>query len=210
MAWLSALMAILWFITFNMQDYFRAVPEWTDLEAYAGAYHISRLTLIYPSLLLAVTYVIMLSCLHRVVAEERKVWSLAALSIGIIYAVMAGINYNIQAVAVRLSLAAGETGGIAMFIPDNPHSVFTALANSYVYMGISMFLAAFVFGRGRLEGWIRGLLLVQAVSAAGQAGYSMFDWPEALFIGTSMVWVAGAPAAFILMGFWFRKRWGEL
>lgn len=203
---LSAVLSVFWFITFQMQDIFAAVPAWQDLEAYAEAYSIARLALIYPSLLLALTYIVLMACLHRYASEEHKVWSLVALSIGILYATMASINYNIQAVAVRQSLAAGETGGIEMWIPDNPHSIYSALANSYVYMAISMIFAGFVFqGRG-LERWIRGLLFAQIITAIGQIGYSMADWPIAVFIATSLVWVIGSPIAFALMAVLFRSE----
>lgn len=200
----SAVFAILWFITFNMQDVFQPVPEWNNLEAYANTFNISRLTLIYPSLLLALSYIIMIVCIHRILPEDKKLWSLIALSIGIVYAVMASINYNIQAVSVRQSLAAGEINGIEMFLPDNTHSIYNALANSYVYMAISMFFAAFIFEKGKLEKWIRGLLLVQIISAIGQIGYSMIDISETIFIVTSMIWVVGAPASFILIAIWFK------
>jgi hypothetical protein len=202
---LSAVFAILWFITFNMQDVFQSVPEWNNLEAYAKAFNISRLTLIYPSMFLALTYVIMLAALHRVLPEEKKLWSLIALSVGIIYAVMASINYNIQAVSVRQSLSAGETNGLELFIPDNKHSIYNALANSYVYMAISMFFAGFIFRKGKLEKWINGLLLVQIVSAIGQITYSMIGTSETVFILTSMIWVIGAPTSFILIAFWFKR-----
>lgn len=203
---LSAIFAIVWFITFNMQDFFQAVPSWKDMEAYAQAYHISRLTLIYPSLFLALTYIIMLACIHRLVPEDKQLWSLIALSIGIIYAVMASVNYNIQAVSVRQSLATGEITGLEMFIPDNTHSIYNALANSYVYMAISMFFAGFIFNKNKLGKWIRALLFVQILSAIGQVGYSMFDISEIIFITTSMVWVIGAPASFILIAVWLKKQ----
>ena len=203
---LSAAFAIIWFITFNMQDVFQTVPDWKNLKDYAEAFNISRLTLIYPSLLLALTYLIMLACTHRVLPEDKKIWGLIALSIGIIYAVMASINYNIQAVSVRQSLAAGEINGIEMFIPDNTHSIYNALANSYVYMAISMFFASFIFEKGKLEKWIRGILMVQIVSAIGQIGYSMIDISETIFIATSMIWVIGAPASFILIAIWFKRQ----
>lgn len=203
---LSAAFAIIWFITFNMQDVFQPVPDWKNLKDYAEAFNISRLTLIYPSLILALTYIIMLACAHRILSEDKKLWSLIALSIGIVYAVMASINYNIQAVAVRQSLAAGEINGIEMFIPDNTHSIYNALANSYVYMAISMFFASFIFETGKLEKWIRGLLMVQIISAIGQIGYNMIDISETIFIVTSMIWVIGAPASFILIAIWFKRQ----
>ncbi|MFO8235975.1 MAG: hypothetical protein R6U04_11295 [Bacteroidales bacterium] len=203
---LSAAFAIIWFITFNMQEVFQPVPDWKNLKDYAEAFNISRLTLIYPSLILALTYIIMLASAHRILPEDKKLWSLIALSIGIVYAVMASINYNIQAVAVRQSLAAGEINGIEMFIPDNTHSIYNALANSYVYMALSMFFASFIFEKGKLEKWIRGLLMVQIISAIGQIGYSMIDISETIFIVTSMIWVIGAPASFILIAIWFKRQ----
>lgn len=203
---LSAVFSIVWFITYSLRDVFQAVPNWQDLKAYAVAFHMVRLTYVYPSLLLAITYIIVLACIHRVVSEEKKIWSLIALSIGILYSVMASINYNIQAVAVRLSLAAGETNGIEMFIPDNLNSIFNALANSYVYMALSMFFVGFVFSKGILERWIKGLLLVQIITAVGQVGYSMFDMGSGIFIATSMVWVVGAPVVFIMMALFFKRQ----
>lgn len=203
---LSAIFAVLWFVTFQMQDLFQAVPDWKNLQAYAEAYRAVRLTLIYPSLLLALTYIIQLACIHRVVSEEKKIWSLIGLSIGILYSVMASVNYNIQAVAVRLSLAAGETAGIEMFIPDNPNSIFLALSNSYLYMALSMVFIGFVFSHGKFEKWIKILLVAQVVTAIGQAGYTMFNLPMGFFIATSMVWVIGAPVVFIMIAFWFRRQ----
>lgn len=203
---LSAIFCVVWFITYFFRDVIYAVPNWKDLHAYADAFSAVRLAYVYPSLLLALTYIIVLACMHRIVSEEKKIWSLIALSIGILYSVIASINYNIQAVAVRLSLAAGETEGIEMFIPDNLNSIFNALANSYVYMAISMCFAGFVFSKVGKERWIRRLLLVQVVTAIGQTGYSMFDLNTGIFIFTSMVWVIGAPVAFILIAFWFRSQ----
>ncbi len=203
---LSAVFAILWFITFSMQDVLAAVPSWQNIEAYANAFTMKRVLYVYPSLLLPLTYIALTACIHQYAPEDKKVWSLTSLSIGVLYATMASINYNIQAVAVRQSLAAGEFSGLALWIPDNPHSIFGALANSYVYMAFSMLAAGFVFGGGRLERWIRGLLVAQAITIIGQVGWSMFDLSEGLFYATSMVWVVGAPVAFVLLAILFRRQ----
>jgi hypothetical protein len=73
-------------------------------------------------------------------------------------------------------------------------------------MAIFMTFAALVFRGGRVQRWIRGLLLAQLISAIGQIGWSMFDLPEAIFIATSMVWVIGAPVAFVLIAILFRRE----
>jgi hypothetical protein len=72
-------------------------------------------------------------------------------------------------------------------------------------MAISMFFAGFIFNRDNLGNWIRILLFIQIISAIGQVGYSMFGLAESIFIVTSMVWVIGAPASFILIAIWLNK-----
>ena len=48
--------------------------------------------------------------------------------------------------------------------------------------------------------------MVQIISAIGQIGYSMIDISELIFIITSMIWVIGAPASFMLMAIWFKRQ----
>lgn len=202
---LSALFSILWFITFQMKGVFGTVPPWQNTDAYARTFTASRILYICPSLLLAISFIVLMAVIHRYVPEEKKLWSLIGLSFAIVYSVMASINYNIQGAAVLQSLTAGETRGIAMFLPDNPHSVFNALANSYVYMALAMFFTAFAFEGSRLKQWIRYLFLVQIITAVGQAGWSLFGLSTGIFIGTSMIWVIGAPVSFILLAILFKQ-----
>lgn len=201
----SAFLCVLWFITFNLKDTLAPMPDWSALEAYAEAFSPLRILYVYPSLLLPLTFLALLACIHYSIPQEKRVWSLIALAIGILYAAMATINYNIQAVAVRQSLAAGETLGIAMFLPDNPHSVFEALANSYVYMALAMFAAGFVFENEGLERWVRWIFFAQLITAVGQAGWSMFDWSTTVFIATSLIWVIGAPVALVMIAALFAR-----
>ncbi len=201
----SAVMSAIWFITYTFRDQIYPVPAWFELQQYAQEFSPLRVLYVYPSLLLPLSFIVLLACIHRSVAEEKRIWSLIALSFGILYAVMASINYNIQAVSVRMSLAAGETSGIEMFLPDNPDSIITALANSYVYMALSMVAAGFVFENIGLQRWVRWIFFAQAISAIGQVGWSMFDLSMNIFILTSLIWVIGAPVSFVLTGVLFSR-----
>jgi 4-amino-4-deoxy-L-arabinose transferase-like glycosyltransferase len=202
---LSALSAILWFITFNLKDALGPVPDWQNIEAYAQAFSVLRILYVYPSLVLAVTFIVLMACIHRWAPDDRKVWSLIGLALAVVYSTMASINYNIQAVAVSKSLESGQTVGITMLLPDHPNGVFSALANSYVYMSLAMVFTGFVFAGTRLEAWIRGLFLVQILSAAGQVGTSMFGLSPVVLYGTGLIWALGAPTAFVLLAIWFRR-----
>lgn len=182
------------------------MPAWHDLEAYAEAFSPLRILLVYPSLLLPISYIALIACIHYSVPEDKRLLSLIALSVGILYAALASINYNIQAVAVRLSLAAGNTAGTELFLPDNPNSIFKALSNSYAYMSISMFFAGFLFPNKGLHRWVRWILSAQLITAIGQIGWTMFDLNTNIFIATSILWVVGAPASFILIAILFSRN----
>jgi len=204
-AMLSAVFSVAWFIIFVLKDTLAPMPPWTDLQAYAQAFSPLRLLYVCPSLLLPLTFIGFLASLHYLIPKEKRIWTLIALSLGIVYATMASVNYNIQAVAVRQSLAAGETAGVEMFIPDNLNSVFNALANSYVYMSLAMVAAGSVFENQGMQGWIRWIFFAQVLTAIGQVGQSMFGLNGSLFLITSFIWVIGAPIAFILAGVFFAK-----
>jgi hypothetical protein len=184
---------------------FASVPAWHDIEAYAEAFSPMRILYVHPSLLLALTFIVLMACIYRWAPEDKKIWSLIGLSLAIVYSAMASINYNIQAVAVSKSLASGETMGIAMLLPDRPDSVFEALANSYVYMALAMVSSGFAFSGSRLKGWIRWIFLAQILTAVGQVGWSMFGLNATIFYATSLVWVVGAPVSFILLAVLFKQ-----
>lgn len=199
----AAASSLAWFVTFQLEDVLAPVPDWRDVEAYAAALSPLRTLYIYPSLLLAVAYLALVAAVHVRTEGVRRVWSLLALALGIVYATMASINHMIQAVAVRWSLQAGDTAGLEMFLPDNPTSVFGALATPYVYMGLSMAALAFVFAGPGRERILRWLLLAQIVPAAGQTASAVFGAGDAVLIATGLVWVIGAPAAFVVLARWF-------
>lgn len=68
---LSAVFSVLWFITFNLKDVLWPVPDWHDLDAYAAAFPPARMLYIYPSLLLAVTFLVVMACIHRWAPEDQ-------------------------------------------------------------------------------------------------------------------------------------------
>ena len=203
---LSAVFSVLWFITYSLRDVIASVPAWHNLQAYAEAFSPVRILYVFPSLLLALTFLALMSCIYRWASEDKKTWGLIGLSVAIVYSAMASINYNIQAVAVSNSLENGQTMGIAMLLPDNPNSVFKALANSYVYMALAMLASGFVFGGSKIKNWIRGIFAAQIVTVVGQVGWSMFGLNTAVFTVTSLVWVVGAPVAFVLLAVLFKQH----
>lgn len=205
--WAAVLTAIFsagWLITLIVQSIVAPIPKWRGAEAYVHDFSRMQQLPLYPSLLLAPAFVVLLACIHLGASREKKVWSLSALAIGVIYATMATINYSIQLVSVRLSLLHGESSGVAMFAQANPHSITAALGNSYVYMSVAMFFAAFVFGRGRPERRIRWLLIVAGLAAPLQLAWSLFD-VDVIAISI-LPWTIGAVGATSLLALRFRTE----
>lgn len=138
-----------------VQNSVAPMPAWRGAVAYVSEFTPIHQLIFWPSLLLAPAFVALMACIHMYSPEERKVWSLTGLAVGVVYAAMASINYNIQLVAVRQSLLARESAGLEMFVQANPHSIFMSLANSYVYMCLAMFFSGQVFSDSGLERWRR-------------------------------------------------------
>lgn len=201
---LSAALSAGWSIAMVVQNAIQPVPAWRGARAYADAYDPIHQLSFYPSLFLALTFVVLLSCLHRYAPEDKKVWSLSALALGVLYATMASVNYQIQLVAVRPSLMRGESAGLEMLVQANPHSIFIALANSYAYMCLAMLFAAPIFEGGRLERWIRRLFLAQGPVAVAQLAWSLLDLSMVVMV-VGAIWVVGAPFAFVLLAVLFRR-----
>ena len=203
---LTGVFSVGWAISyFGIQQVIAPMPPWRGAAAYAAEFTPIHLLNLYPSLPLAVTFVVLMACIHVYAPAEKKVWSLSALAIAVLYATMASINYNIQLVAVRQSLLAGETEGLAMITMANPHSVFVALANSYVYMCLAMLFAAPVFEGGTLARWTRWLLLAAGLFAPFQLAWSLFDLSPLVIALPFPLWLVGTPAACALLAVLFQR-----
>src|SRR5512143_1862703 len=94
----------------------------------------------------------------------RRNWSHLGIALTLIYALMASINYILQLTVVRPSIVNKETDGLAMFVMGNSHSIFWALASTYVFMNLAMLFAAPVLHGGRLERWIRWMFIANGAT----------------------------------------------
>ena len=74
----SALFSIIWFITFQLQDVIAPISEWSQIEQYAAEFSPLRILLVYPSLLLPISFLALVACLHYSIPAENRVWTLIA------------------------------------------------------------------------------------------------------------------------------------
>ena len=119
----------------------------------------------YPAMLLAPMFVVLVVCLYQYAAPGRKLYGLIALAFALMYAAMISIDYFVQLSVIQPSLLKGETEGLALFTQYNPHGIFIALEDlAYLMLSGAFFFLGWVFeGNNRLEGTLRWLLRVSGI-----------------------------------------------
>jgi hypothetical protein len=121
-----------------------------------------------PGILLALTFVMMMACIHTYASQDHKVYSRIGLSFALLYAAVMTTNYSIQFMVVIPSLLAGETTGLSLFTQYNPHGLFIGLEGiGYLMMSLAFLATAGVFSASRLERAIQGLFITNFVLAVG-------------------------------------------
>ena len=121
---------------------------------------------LYPGILLAPIFIVLIVCIHYYAPNDRKIFSQIALSFAVIYAAVIITDYFIQLTVVIPSILSGETAGLSLFTQYNPHGFFIALETlGYSMMsGAFLFIAA-VFAGGKLERALRWILITGFVVA---------------------------------------------
>lgn len=163
---------------------------WTSILFYA------------PSLLLALSFVVLMVSIHYYAPAELRIWSHIGSAFAGIYATLNCFIYIIQVMVIAPSLLNGQFASVALFemAPDKPLYAVNALA--YTIMGLSTLFSAFVFKDNGLEKVIKTLFLLHGIAALANVG--VLIWQPFLFI-SAFVGIL-YPAAAILIAILFYKN----
>jgi len=123
----------------------------------------------YPALLMALLFVVLVTCIHYYAAGDKKIFTHIGLSFALLSAALHTVNYFIQLAVMQPSLLKGELQGLSLFSQYNPHGIFIALEDAgYLMMGVAFLFIALVFSRRkRLESVIRYIFIISSVLAVG-------------------------------------------
>lgn len=182
------------------------VFTWTNIEDYAKIYTSDRVLDLIPSMLLAITFVPFAACIYLTAPKSKKIFGLISLAFGIIYSVIDIINYTIQLLVVNPSMIMKYTDGIEMFAMARPNSAYLALMTSYVYMVISMVFMAPVFGKEKIEKWIKNLLYLNIVFVIIGVFGMVINKGYITIFGSLLPWCIVFPASLILITSTFYKK----
>ena len=121
---------------------------------------------LYPGILLALIFVVLMVCIHYYASNEKKIFSQIGLLFALVYATVVLIDYFIQFTVVIPSILSGETAGLSLLTQYNPHGIFIALEGlGYFMMSVAFLFAAAVFAGGKLELAIRWLFVTSFILA---------------------------------------------
>ena len=127
---------------------------------------------LYPGILLALTFVLLMTCIHRQASQDKKIFSQIGLSFALIYAVAITTDYFIQLAVVQPSILNGETSGLSLFTMYNPHGIFLAIESlGYLMLSVSLLFTAAVFAKGKVERALRWVFVTSFVLAIGSLAF---------------------------------------
>ncbi len=206
--WSGILTAIftIWFTVAFFAWYAVSPPsEWQDIQTYAAAFQSAPfLVWVVPCVLLALTFPVLMASIYLLASREKKIWGLLGLIFALIYAAILGFNYWIQLAVVSPALAAGHTEGLTPFIIGSPVSIAFSLEGlGYSLMGLSMLFAGLVFSGGRLEIWIRRLLLLNGIQVAVVIAGFLNLWVVTMI--SLVIWCLSFPVVAVLLAILFRR-----
>jgi hypothetical protein len=183
------------------------LAEWAGLLGSAGGPHSRSTTLgiallLTPSLLLGISFVVLIVSVHRFAEASARIWSHIAVAFATIYATLISFVYYVQLAFVLPRLASGRTEGIELLLFE-PFDSFLYAVDVYGYslMSLSTLFAAPVFGGGGLERWIRWALIANGCLIPFLA-LQMY-WPPLIWGGS--LWAITFPAATWLLAVHFGR-----
>ncbi len=160
-------------------------------------------TLMTPSLFLALSFVVLMVCIYIYAPEDRRVWALAGVAFAVIYAALNATVYFVELTVVLPHILDGEAQAVALlvFTPfDSP--MYAVDVFGYGIMAFSTLLIVPVFSRGKLERSIRWALF--ANGTLGSLIPLQMIFPVFLYLG-GYPWSITFPLSTILLAVLFKR-----
>jgi len=192
---------------FSLAYVLAQIGEWLGWLGSAGGPHsrstpLGLVVLLTPSLLLGMTFVVLMVSVHDCADARARAWSHVAVAFATMYATLIGLVYYVQLAFVLPRLARGDASGIQLLLFEPFDSFLYAVdVFGYSLMSLSMLFAAAVFGNPGLERWIRRALVANGCLLpflALQMYYPPLIWGGSL-------WGITFPAASCLLAIHFGR-----
>jgi len=140
------------------------LASWDGIEVYSANFEFMQMFTVFPSLIMACTYVVFTVAIHYYAQEDKKIFSHLSIAFGLIYAIISIANYLIQLITVIPSIEKQNLNGLDVLVAGYPNSIFFALMASYFFMCVSALFVSFVFNNEKGQKSIKILFLSSVCS----------------------------------------------
>ena len=155
-----------------------------------------RILIFAPSLALAPAFVLAVAALHARTPPSRRLWSLGALALAILYAADVSLVYVVQLCAVIQNDLDGSGASVALFACCNFHMPATSIdLLGYTYMSFSTLLLAAALPAGVTTRALRWALIANGTLAPVILGQLL--WPVLIYMASP--WLVTFPASMLLL-----------
>ncbi len=157
-----------------------------------------RILIFAPSLALAPSFVLTMAAVHAAAPSERRVFSLAALSLAIMYGTLVSIVYVVQLGSIIPHDLRRESAAVAAFACCNTGQPLTAVdLLGYTLMSLSTLVAVPVFHSASARLWLflNGILAPVLIL--------QLAWPKLIYIGA--LWLITFPLAMLFVALALRR-----
>lgn len=202
-----ALIALVLTLVFNIAYLLMVVnglEPWTDIQTYAQRYHWIEFGPQTVGLLMLPVYLFLFQYLASSAPEAHQIWVKTGLKFLQGFFVLVMAVYFIQVAVVLPNLAAGKLEFLDQLVLANPDNLMVAV--NYLGWGLlGPALLCFIpmFGRTKLERWIRILLWVGGISSILlDIGHILRNY--FLQIPCIVFWLLGLPVLMVLFYLYFK------
>jgi hypothetical protein len=162
------------------------------------------------SLCIVIPFILEMLALHYVVADDKKIWSHAALIFTVLYAAFVTANYIVQLTTVIPMTLKGTDADIQI-LKQTPHSLFWDFdAIGYIFMGLATLIAIPIFKKEGFQKWVRYALIAHTlITPLIVFVYFYPTFSERLLL-IGVPWGITAPIFMLMLALMFKKSKGEL
>jgi hypothetical protein len=152
------------------------------------------------SLLLSLSFVVMIMAVHYAADDEKKIWSHLGLVFAIMYAALVSIVYVTWIFVVEPHVLRGDSDKVALLVFATGSFLQMVDGFGYTLQMIAALFTAFIFPKDGLGGWIRWAGIANGVFAI-PVFISYVSGSIALGLG----WVILIPAFSLLLSIYFLR-----
>lgn len=162
------------------------------------------------SLVLALSFMVMMICIHRATAAESRHFSQIGVAFATLYAALVSIVYFVICTVVVPYQLRGEMAKVAPFVFDDSGSFMQALDGlGYFFMSVATWFAAPGFAGAGREKWLRRLFTVNGVLGIPiLIAYMPLVVPKPYSLvayGFGFLWMLSVPACLVAAALHFRQ-----